>query len=96
MIFLVNFYDKYHVFLSIFFNTFVPNSIFITTLKNHYMPTKIAQGPQKTYSQEEAYNASLKYFKGDELAARVWVNKYGGNWQSFSDCIPVQLLRNRQ
>ena len=76
MIFLVNFYDKYHVFLSIFFNTFVPNSIFITTLKNHYMPTKIAQGPQKTYSQEEAYNASLKYFKGDDLAARVWVNKY--------------------
>lgn len=40
------------------------------------MPTKIAQGPQKTYSQEEAYNASLKYFKGDDLAARVWVNKY--------------------
>lgn len=76
MIFLVNFYDKYHVLLSIFFNTFVPNSIFITTLKNHYMPTKIAQGPHKTYSQEEAYNASLKYFKGDDLAARVWVNKY--------------------
>ncbi|MEG3656371.1 adenosylcobalamin-dependent ribonucleoside-diphosphate reductase [Arenibacter palladensis] len=40
------------------------------------MPTKIAQGPQKTYSQEEAFNASLKYFKGDDLAARVWVNKY--------------------
>ncbi|MEQ8218278.1 MAG: adenosylcobalamin-dependent ribonucleoside-diphosphate reductase [Arenibacter sp.] len=40
------------------------------------MPTKIAQGPHKTYSQEEAYNASLKYFKGDDLAARVWVNKY--------------------
>ena len=30
----------------------------------------------KTYSYEEAYNASLDYFKGDELAARVWVNKY--------------------
>ncbi|MCK0188644.1 adenosylcobalamin-dependent ribonucleoside-diphosphate reductase [Arenibacter sp. F20364] len=40
------------------------------------MPTKIAQGPQKTYSQKEAFNASLKYFKGDDLAARVWVNKY--------------------
>ncbi len=40
------------------------------------MPTKIAQGPQKTYSQEEAFNASLEYFKGDDLAARVWVNKY--------------------
>ena len=31
---------------------------------------------QKTYTQEEAYEASLKYFKGDDLAARVWVNKY--------------------
>lgn len=31
---------------------------------------------QKTYTYDEAYNASLEYFKGDELAARVWVNKY--------------------
>lgn len=30
----------------------------------------------KTYSYDEAYEASLKYFNGDELAARVWVNKY--------------------
>ena len=30
----------------------------------------------KTYAFEEAYEASLKYFNGDELAARVWVNKY--------------------
>ena len=30
----------------------------------------------KIYTQEEAYQASLKYFKGDDLAARVWVNKY--------------------
>lgn len=29
-----------------------------------------------TYSYEEAFGASLKYFGGDELAARVWVNKY--------------------
>lgn len=31
---------------------------------------------KQTYSYEEAYEASLKYFAGDELAARVWVNKY--------------------
>lgn len=31
---------------------------------------------QSTYSYEEAYSASLNYFNGDELAARVWVNKY--------------------
>lgn len=31
---------------------------------------------KKTYSYEEAFEKSLNYFKGDELAARVWVNKY--------------------
>ena len=31
---------------------------------------------KQTYSYDEAYEASLQYFKGDELAARVWVNKY--------------------
>src|SRR5512137_1067982 len=29
-----------------------------------------------TFSHEEAVNASIKYFNGDELAARVWANKY--------------------
>ena len=28
------------------------------------------------YTYEQAYEASLKYFKGDELAARVWASKY--------------------
>jgi ribonucleoside-diphosphate reductase alpha chain len=28
------------------------------------------------YSHDEAVNASIEYFKGDELAARVWANKY--------------------
>ena len=31
---------------------------------------------KKTYTYDEAYEASLKYFDGDELAARVWVSKY--------------------
>ena len=31
---------------------------------------------RKTYTYDEAYNASLEYFKGDELAARVWASKY--------------------
>ncbi|MEY1639069.1 adenosylcobalamin-dependent ribonucleoside-diphosphate reductase [Tenuifilum osseticum] len=30
----------------------------------------------KTYTFEEAYEASIKYFKGDEMAAKVWVSKY--------------------
>ncbi|HOF93473.1 MAG TPA: adenosylcobalamin-dependent ribonucleoside-diphosphate reductase [Bacteroidales bacterium] len=31
---------------------------------------------KKIYTREEAFDASLEYFQGDELAARVWVNKY--------------------
>ncbi len=34
-------------------------------------------GHERTvYSHEEAVEASIQYFKGDELAARVWANKY--------------------
>ena len=31
---------------------------------------------QKTYSFTEAYDATLEYFQGDELAAKVWTSKY--------------------
>ncbi len=31
---------------------------------------------KKIYSYDEAFSASLEYFGGDELAARVWVTKY--------------------
>src|SRR6056297_3174234 len=31
---------------------------------------------QKTYTFDEAFKSSLDYFNGDELAARVWANKY--------------------
>ena len=31
---------------------------------------------RKIYTFDEAYKASLEYFTGDELAAKVWVNKY--------------------
>ena len=30
----------------------------------------------KTYTHEEALASSIEYFKGDELAATVWINKY--------------------
>lgn len=36
--------------------------------------TKVDGG--KTYNHEDAYQKALEYFEGDELAARVWVNKY--------------------
>ena len=32
--------------------------------------------PKQTYTSEEAYQSALQHFKGDDLAARVWVNKY--------------------
>lgn len=36
-----------------------------------------ARGKEKpVYSHDEAVEASISYFKGDELAARVWANKY--------------------
>lgn len=31
---------------------------------------------KKIYTFDEAFKAALEYFSGDELAARVWVNKY--------------------
>jgi len=41
----------------------------------HEVSVKIPAG-KKIYAQEDAVKASLEYFKGDDLAARVWVNKY--------------------
>ena len=31
---------------------------------------------KETYTYQEALNESIKYFRGDELAASVWINKY--------------------
>ncbi len=39
---------------------------------------------QENYTYDEAFNASLQYFGGDELAARVWVSKYALK-DSFGD-----------
>ncbi|TYA58214.1 adenosylcobalamin-dependent ribonucleoside-diphosphate reductase [Formosa maritima] len=41
------------------------------------MPTQTQQKVlPPTYSQDDAFEASVTYFKGDDLAARVWINKY--------------------
>jgi ribonucleoside-diphosphate reductase alpha chain len=42
-----------------------------TTQEQH-----IAPGAKRTYTQEEAFASTLEYFRGDKLAAQVWVNKY--------------------
>jgi ribonucleoside-diphosphate reductase alpha chain len=36
----------------------------------------IEERQEKTYTFDEAFKKSLEYFNGDELAAKVWVNKY--------------------
>jgi ribonucleoside-diphosphate reductase alpha chain len=38
--------------------------------------TKVKEREKPVYSHEEAVDASIQYFNGDELAARVWANKY--------------------
>ena len=40
------------------------------------MKSQTIIAPQKIYSRDEALKAALHYFKGDELAASVWLNKY--------------------
>ena len=47
------------------------NSTFFDKLSN-----LINTVEKKTYTFEEAQNATLEYFGGDALAARVWANKY--------------------
>lgn len=32
--------------------------------------------PRKTFTQDEVFQATLDYFNNDDLAARVWLNKY--------------------
>ena len=43
-----------------------------------YIETKTVKQKvnKKHYSFEEAFNQSIKYFRGDDLAAKVWVSKY--------------------
>lgn len=53
----------------------------------------------KTYSYQEAEKASLEYFEGDELAARVWITKYAlkdseGNLYEKSPAQMIQRIAN--
>lgn len=48
---------------------------------------------QKIYTYDEAYDATLKYFDGDELAARVWVSKYAlkDSFGNLFECTPADM-----
>lgn len=47
----------------------------------------------KTYSHDEAVEASIKYFKGDEMAAKVWVSKYAlkDSFGNIFECTPDDM-----
>ena len=53
----------------------------------------------KTYSQEEIKEASLEFFKGDDLAAKVWATKYalkdsfGNTFELIPDDMHRRLAR---
>jgi len=50
--------------------------------------------PQQTTAYEEAYQAALAYFGGDEQTARVWVNKYAlkSNDKQVAERTPDEML----
>lgn len=54
---------------------------------------------RSTYSQDEVFKASLDYFNGDELAARVWINKYalkdsfGNIYEKTPDDMHLRIAR---
>ena len=50
---------------------------------------------QKTYTFDEAFKASLNYFTGDELAAKVWINKYAlkDGFGNIYELTPVDMHR---
>ena len=52
-------------------------------------------GNQVKYTTDEAYQASLVYFNGDDLAARVWVNKYAlkDSYGNIFENTPEQMHR---
>ncbi|MEO1260940.1 MAG: adenosylcobalamin-dependent ribonucleoside-diphosphate reductase [Bacteroidota bacterium] len=45
-------------------------------IKEKKAPQSSGETKQKIYTYQEALEASTAYFKGDELAANVWINKY--------------------
>ena len=62
-----------------FFYLVIIELIFIFVLafqKEQKQTKKHTNVEKKTYTYDDAFKASVDYFNGDELAARVWVNKY--------------------
>jgi ribonucleoside-diphosphate reductase alpha chain len=52
------------------------NTINIIETKSSNQITKKENNDRKIYTREEALKSCIEYFKGDTLAAEVWINKY--------------------
>lgn len=59
----------------------------------HFLSQTIVDTP--VYSYDDAYKASLEYFDGDELAARVWVSKYAlkDSFSNIYELTPADMHR---
>jgi len=68
------------------------NAFAIEDTNNTEMSDNIKPG---TYSHEEALKATIEYFKGDTLAADVWINKYAlkNSKGDLYECTPDDMHR---
>ncbi len=69
-------YDFCQVLVIYLLSNFTYDYSFIANHNLLQMQLSSVETPQKTCTQQEAFEASLTYFNNDDLAARVWVNKY--------------------
>ncbi len=70
--------------------------LFPKTTKTNLPPFNIFTTVEtKTYSYNDVYDASLKYFDGDELAARVWASKYAlkDSYGNYFELTPADMHR---
>jgi ribonucleoside-diphosphate reductase alpha chain len=69
-------YDYHHNLRRYFITENLKNDKVMHTDTIVSKESQVEERQEKTYTFDEACKKSLEYFKGDELAAKVWVNKY--------------------
>ena len=86
-------------FLSLVNNQLIELTVFNFWCMAFKNVVTVPQVGMKTFSQDEAFHETLKYFNGDDLAARVWVNKYalkdsfGNIYEQTPDDMHVRLSK---
>lgn len=66
-----------------------------TVINKKAASTQVPMPEQKTYSYEEAFEKTVVYFKGDTLAANVWISKYAlkNSDGKLFECTPDDMHR---